>query len=154
MQLRTQFTLIISSFLLAACTGEAPTYEASEANAEPVVETVLLADPLEQAIQGTWRSETARLRDTARHPYETLQFFNIKPDDTVIEIWPGGGWYTDILAPYLAKGQGQLIAAVWDLSRFEGDRRDRIAARIEAYKKRYEEAPEIFGTLKLSAFSA
>ena len=42
-----------------------------------------------------------RARDQYRHPIETLTFFGIKPDMTVVEIWPGGGWYTDILAPYL-----------------------------------------------------
>ncbi|UUZ56626.1 hypothetical protein LP419_16940 [Massilia sp. H-1] len=49
-------------------------------------------------------------RDAARHPYETLTFFGIKPGMTVVELSPGGGWYTEILAPYLSKS-GKLIAA-------------------------------------------
>jgi predicted methyltransferase len=49
-------------------------------------------------------------RDRYRHPAQTLAFFGIKPTDTVVEIWPGGGWYTDILAPYLA-ARGKLYAA-------------------------------------------
>ncbi len=50
-------------------------------------------------------------RDKYRHPAETLAFFNVKPTDKVVEIWPGGGWYTEILAPYLAdKGQLTVVS--------------------------------------------
>jgi predicted methyltransferase len=49
-------------------------------------------------------------RDQYRHPAETLAFFGVKPTDTVVEIWPGGGWYTEILGPYLA-GKGVLYVA-------------------------------------------
>jgi len=49
-------------------------------------------------------------RDRYRHPAETLAFFGAKPTDTVVEIWPGGGWYTEILAPYLGNG-GTYYAA-------------------------------------------
>ncbi|RMH48881.1 MAG: methyltransferase domain-containing protein [Gammaproteobacteria bacterium] len=65
---------------------------------------------LEQAIQSAHRSEKNKARDKWRHPKETLAFFGVKPTDTVVEIWPGGGWYTEILAPYV-KGQGTLYAA-------------------------------------------
>ncbi len=64
----------------------------------------------QQVLDGEHRSEKAKNRDPFRHPAETLSFFELKPDMTVVEIWPGGGWYTDILAPYL-KDQGQLYAA-------------------------------------------
>ena len=49
-------------------------------------------------------------RDKYRHPVQTLSFFGVKPTDTVVEIWPSGGWYTEILAPYLA-ARGTLYAA-------------------------------------------
>ncbi|MBQ1784004.1 MAG: class I SAM-dependent methyltransferase [Gammaproteobacteria bacterium] len=65
---------------------------------------------LTAAINNPLRSDAQRARDLARHPQQTLEFFGISPQMTVIEIWPGAGWYTDILAPYLA-GQGQYIAA-------------------------------------------
>lgn len=52
-------------------------------------------------------------RDQYRHPGETLAFFDIKPTDTVIELWPGGRWYAEILAPYLAK-EGHYIGANFD----------------------------------------
>jgi predicted methyltransferase len=65
---------------------------------------------IDQAIAGTQRSEANRARDAARHPRETLLFFGLRPDQTVIELAPGGGWYTEILAPVL-RDRGLLVAA-------------------------------------------
>ena len=65
---------------------------------------------LQRAIAGAHRSAGNRARDAARHPYETLRFFNLQPQHTVVEIAPGGGWYTEILAPWL-RDTGQLWAA-------------------------------------------
>jgi predicted methyltransferase len=66
---------------------------------------------LDQAIAGNWRSDAARARDQYRHPKATLQFFGLRPDQTVIEITPGGGWYSQIIAPVL-EAHGHYIAAV------------------------------------------
>jgi len=63
------------------------------------------------AVSGNWRSEANRARDEFRHPVQTLTFFGINPQDTVIEITPGGGWYSEILAPLL-RADGHYIAAV------------------------------------------
>lgn len=68
-------------------------------------------DPaLRAALAGAQRSETNRARDRYRHPYETLRFFGLRAIDTVVELAPGAGWYTEILAPYLRE-RGQLWAA-------------------------------------------
>jgi predicted methyltransferase len=66
---------------------------------------------LAAAIASPLRTPANVERDRYRHPAQTLQFFKVKPRDTVVEIWPGGGWYTEILAPYLAQGGGTYIAA-------------------------------------------
>jgi predicted methyltransferase len=66
---------------------------------------------LDQAIAGTHRSEANRARDKYRNPKATLAFFGIKPNMTVVEVSPGGGWYTEILGPYMASGGGTLYAA-------------------------------------------
>jgi predicted methyltransferase len=66
---------------------------------------------LQAAIAGPQRSETNKARDQYRHPLQTLTFFGIKPDMTVVEIWPGNGWYTEILAPFL-KNHGKLYEAL------------------------------------------
>lgn len=71
---------------------------------------VLMAADLPTILAGDHRSEENRARDTYRHPHETLRFFRVDPGMTVVEIWPGGGWYTEILAPYL-KEEGTLYAA-------------------------------------------
>ncbi|HEY9105916.1 MAG TPA: methyltransferase [Roseateles sp.] len=75
-------------------------------------------DPLKAAVAADSRSADNVARDAHRHPYETLSFFGIKPTDTVVELSPGGGWYTEILAPYLAE-RGQLYAADGGSPRFK-----------------------------------
>ena len=65
---------------------------------------------LKSILQGEHRTPTFQTRDQYRHPAETLAFFGIKDDMTVVEIFPGGGWYTEILAPYL-KDNGSYYAA-------------------------------------------
>jgi len=70
-----------------------------------------LAAKLDGVIAGDWRSEANKARDPYRHPKQTLEFFGVKPGDTLIEITPGGGWYAQILAP-LMQGGGTYIAAV------------------------------------------
>ncbi|PHS70217.1 MAG: methyltransferase [Methylophaga sp.] len=64
-----------------------------------------------QAVNNEHRTEVNRLRDQYRHPQQTLEFFGVQADMTVIEIWPGKGWYTAILAPFIKQGGGQFIAA-------------------------------------------
>ncbi|HEX5209447.1 MAG TPA: hypothetical protein VFW10_16850 [Steroidobacteraceae bacterium] len=65
---------------------------------------------LQHAVDGSWRSAANKARDRYRHPIETLEFFGLRPDMTVIELEPGGGWYTEILAPVL-HDRGHLIEA-------------------------------------------
>ncbi|MDI9238041.1 methyltransferase [Lysobacter sp. LF1] len=68
---------------------------------------------LETALASSTRDPKNVVRDQYRHPRETLAFFGVKPTQTLIEITPGGGWYSEILAPYLKDG-GQYVAAVYD----------------------------------------
>lgn len=72
---------------------------------------------LRQAVADAARAPDNVARDRYRHPVETLDFFEVDPGDTVVEIWPGGGWYTEILAPYVAKGGGKLYLAAPDWGR-------------------------------------
>ncbi len=65
------------------------------------------AAPLEAAVAAPTRTAVNVQRDKYRRPADTLTFFGIKPTDHVVEVWPGGGWYTEILAPYL-RDKGQL----------------------------------------------
>jgi predicted methyltransferase len=100
--------------MLAACVSASSNEEASTAAAaQPATAAVDTTAGLDASIQGAWRDPKNVARDQYRHPRETLSFFGIAPTDTVIEITPGGGWYAEILAPYL-KDHGHYVAAVWD----------------------------------------
>lgn len=65
---------------------------------------------LDEIITAKHRADANIIRNQARHPQQTLNFFGIEPSQTVLEVWPGGGWYTEILAPYL-KDTGKLYLA-------------------------------------------
>jgi predicted methyltransferase len=94
---------------------------------------------LEQAVAGTQRSAANRARDQYRHPVETLSFIGVKPTDTVVELWPGGGWYSEILAPYLA-ASGKLITAA-------------PAGRgSESMAKRLDANPALYGKVERANF--
>jgi len=75
----------------------------------------LSADPLQKAVNSEFRDLKNTSRDIYRNPYETLSFFELEPSMTVVELSPGGGWYTEILASYL-DNSGTLIAAHFDRS--------------------------------------
>ncbi|MCK5424008.1 MAG: class I SAM-dependent methyltransferase [Emcibacter sp.] len=78
--------------------------------------TNVLAKTLDEVIAGDQRSDKNKARDKYRHPKETLEFFGLTADMTVVEIWPGGGgWYQEILAPYL-NDKGKYYSAGYDLS--------------------------------------
>lgn len=98
---------------------------------------------LAAAIANPQRTPDYVQRDRYRHPLETLSFFGIRPDMTVVEIWPGAGWYTEILAPYL-RDSGQYYAATQAASlpnASDGTKkgvanfRDKLAAAPDAYDK-------------------
>jgi predicted methyltransferase len=100
---------------------------------------------LEWAVAGNWRIPEEKARDAARHPAGTLAFFGVKPSDTVVEIWPGGGWYSAILAPYLKQGGGKLIAAEIDPASGAEAKRD-----VDAYTAAFISKPQTFGEIQLS----
>lgn len=80
------------------------------------------ASSLQQAVNSDFRQAKNTNRDEFRHPLETLVFFDIKPSDKVIELWPGGGWYAEILAPYLA-ADGQYIAGNFNTQPIDENKR-------------------------------
>ncbi|WP_444885507.1 class I SAM-dependent methyltransferase [Microbulbifer sp. PSTR4-B] len=98
------------------------------------------AADLNSVIQGDHRSKEYVARDQYRNPAETLEFLGIKPDMTVVEVTPGGGWYTEILGPYLGK-KGKLYAAHFPedsessyYQRSLKSFKDKLAADKKAYK--------------------
>ncbi len=83
----------------------------ADALVPPTSASAFTATQLDQVLAGSWRSPANRARDVYRHPKATLQLFGVQPDQTVIEITPGGGWYSEILAPLL-NDNGHYVAAV------------------------------------------
>jgi predicted methyltransferase len=92
--------IVISLFVMAL--AAATTLAAVPAAVDPA---------LAASIASNQRTATFAARDAARHPAEELTFFGIKPDANVVELWPGGGYWTEILAPYLA-AHGHYTAAL------------------------------------------
>ena len=100
---------------------------------------------LDSVIAGTQRNPAHKALDSVWHPKETFQFFDLKPNQKVIEIWPKQGWYTEILAPYLSEG-GRLITAVEPANTPERTRR-----RSEFLNKLADD-PDTFGEAAVVTF--
>jgi predicted methyltransferase len=94
---------------------------------------------LAKAVANPQRTAAHRARDEYRHPVETLSFIGVKPSDTVVELWPGRGWYTEILASYLA-GKGRLIAAA------------PAGMSAESLAKLFDANPALFGKVERANF--
>jgi predicted methyltransferase len=71
---------------------------------------------VEKAVAGDWRKPEAKSRDTERHPVDALMFWGLEPGMTILELQPGGGWWTEILAPYAKANKGEFYATAADLS--------------------------------------
>ena len=99
----------------------------------------LFSHSLKESIESQDRTPKFTTRDVYRHPYETLTFFNIQPDMTVVELNPGGGWYTEILANYIHY-PGTLIAA-------QG------SYYMDGFKKKMDSDP-MFGRVEIVSLSS
>ncbi len=146
---------------LVACSNEPELNESASAPTPPAETPDAAADTSEpaadeqasftvaDAMAGSWRTDEEKARDAFRHPAETLEFFGVDGDETVVEIWPGGGWYSNILAPYLHKNGGQFVAATFDPAGSE-----RAAEIVESYKANYAASPETFGDIQYVVYGS
>ena len=153
------FTSISAAILIGAFTM--PAY-AQEVDDEPVVASVEKIAKDQIALPQLSEEDKAKLlsslntpyridkaRDKYRHPLETLEFFGIKPGDKVVEIWPGQGWYSSILAPYLKNNNGQLIAAHFDTSTTNSPL---VKSMVDDFAKKFANSPETYGDVKIVPF--
>lgn len=144
--MKSRVYLGLATLLLAACSGTSAPANA-QAQDQPAGGLVpptsagdYTASQLDQVLAGSWRSPANKARDVYRHPKATLQFFGVRPDLTVIEITPGGGWYSEILAPLL-RDNGHYIAALTkptgdgEASRDRSGLRAKFAGDAEHYGK-------------------
>ena len=107
--------------------------------------------PLQLAIADPARGDAAHQRDRYRHPLETLTFFDVQPQMTVLEVWPGAGWYTDILAPYL-RDHGQYYAAGFVVSDDSSPQWRKDVA--EDFAKKFAAAPQRYGNVHITEAGA
>jgi predicted methyltransferase len=118
---------------LSACSKQEPAAQApAAAETAPAAE-----DPLAAAINSDSRSAEDKSRDQYRHPQEALAFWGLQPGMTILEVQPGGGWWTEILAPYAHATGGKYYATAADLDNpelSEGARKGRadFEARLAA----------------------
>jgi predicted methyltransferase len=100
---------------------------------------------IQQALDGSWRSAANKARDRYRHPAQTLEFFGLRPDMTVIELDPGGGWFTEILAPVL-RDHGHLIEAAPPPA-------GRMAHMAAAFESKLKADPAVYGNVRTVPFA-
>jgi SAM-dependent methyltransferase len=105
---------------------------------------------LDRAIAGSHRPEANRARDQYRHPKETLEFFGLRHDMAVLEVWPGaGGWWTEILAPVL-RDKGHYYAAQWD----PDTQSKYIQDGLKEYQTKLASHPELYDRVQVTALQA
>lgn len=132
---RPTLALLASAVLIASC-AMTSTRQAT-------------AQALDTILAGEHRPEADRARDRYRHPKETLLFFGIRPEMSVLEVWPEPGWYTDVIAP-LVRDRGKYYAAV-----MEPDPGSQyITARLDDYRKKLAAAPTLYGNPTIVTFSS
>jgi predicted methyltransferase len=151
------FLALAAALSLSACNqgadsmNEAPAADvaaasdpAADAAAADLASRDAQTDPLDAILAGDWRDPKNTPRDSWRHPRETLAFFGVGASQRVIEIAPGGGWYTEILAP-LAQGKGTYVGVMTAPASFDDEKtrtfytdmnarlREKLAAREDIY---------------------
>lgn len=105
-------------------------------------------EQLRQAVGSSHRSISNVMRDAGRNPEQTLAFFAVEPHHRVVEIWPGGGWYTEILAPLLRE-EGRYIAAHFDpTSEVEYFRRS-----LAAFEEKLADSPDAYDKVELTVLN-
>ena len=103
---------------------------------------------LQWSVAGAWRSRVDKGRDKYRHPIELLTFFEVEPNSSVVDMWPGAGYMTEICAPYLNKGKGQYTAAL-----FETSAGDQAASQLEeAYRRHFGSDKTVYGDIQYTQF--
>jgi predicted methyltransferase len=132
--MRRRPLLVLLALLLAlpACARHKPPEYYGPASVSAATMRAALAAP--------HRRPEDRARDVYRHPTDTLTFFGLREDMTVVELWPGNGWYTDILAPLLRE-RGTLIAATPD----PAGSHELRATTARALRERVASNPSVYG---------
>lgn len=133
--------LLAAALSLPLLPAQAADASATQLAAAPV------RDLLAPILAGDHRSDTNKARDQWRHPVETLEFFGVEPGMSVVEIWPGGGWYTEVLGPLL-NANGRYIAAGSDPNGASAG----ALAGIQRFKDKLAARPDLYANTQVAAF--
>ncbi len=109
-------------------------------------------DDLHTILESEFRSADAKARDEFRHPLETLEFFGLAPDMVVVELWPGGGWYSEIIAPYLDPEEGGRFIAAHFNPDTEHEFGDFFRDSLRAYQLKVQSNPDWFENVEIKPF--
>ncbi|HWK50090.1 MAG TPA: methyltransferase domain-containing protein [Steroidobacter sp.] len=125
-----------------------------ESATQPVAEAPQPAaeSPLDASLNGEWRSADDKSRDVYRHPKEALEFWGLAPGMTVLEVQPGAGWWSDILAPYAKATDGEYYATAADLGNPELP--DAAKQARQEFEARFTARPEVYGPVQFVNFGA
>lgn len=134
---------------LSACSKQEPATQTP-----PVAEAAqpATADALVASVSGEWRSAEDKARDEFRHPKEALEFWGLAPGMTVLEVQPGAGWWSDILAPYAHATGGKFYATAADLGNPELSEGAKQARK--EFEARFAAKPEVYGSVQFVNFGA
>lgn len=135
----SRITMLAIPLLLAGCTATGASDGSADASS-PITSANARVS-IDQAVASPARTPSNLARDTYRHPAETLAFFGLQPGQTVVELWPGGGWYTEILAPHARAHGGTLYAAA-------------PSERLKRIREWQAAKPDQYGAIKLAEFPA
>jgi len=137
MILTSRRALLAGMGALAGCRGQ------------PAKPRVTPPKTIAEAVAGPWRTASDKARDRWRHPAESLAFWGLKPGATVVEFWPGAGWYTEILAPFLDATGGKLYAAHLQIAEPADPAAQQV---VEAYRAKYATGRKPYGAVEITAF--
>lgn len=131
----TKLALVLTSFLGLAVSAD------------------VSSQTLDEIIAGNHRSDKSIARDAYRHPKQTINFFGTKPTDHVLEMWPGTGWYSEILAPYV-KDQGKFTAVTFAIDNLHSDdKRDASWSKTALKYKQKMSDKDTYGKVDFQEFS-
>ena len=133
--MRLSFTAALLAVLLAGCATSPVTDPAT-------------ATALDGVLGAQHRTPQNRARDSFRHPKQTLEFFGLRSDSTVVEVWPGSGWYTEILAPVLRE-HGKLYAAQLDPT--SGDYARNV---VDSFRSKLRMRPDLYERVVVTTLAA
>ncbi|MDJ0929434.1 MAG: methyltransferase [Gammaproteobacteria bacterium] len=143
--------VLVLTIGLMACggPGEPPAQQAAapaptapvDAPVAPAATTANLA----ALAEGEHRAEGNAARNRYRNPVETLEFFGLQPNMRVVEIWPAGGWYTEVIAPFLNE-DGQYIAAHWDPE----SEMEFVRTGVAKFRDKLDANPELYSNVSMT----